>query len=51
MYLSLSSKSTIQEVGDVGEVMEEVVDNGKSVVKGEIIEMLGCDNYRVARQR
>lgn len=28
-YMSLSSKSTIQEVGDVGEVVEEVVDNGK----------------------
>ena len=28
-YLSLSSKSTIQEVGDVGEVVEKVIDDGK----------------------
>ena len=44
-HLSLSSKSTIQEVGDVGEVVEEVVDDGKGVVKGEIIGVVGCDSY------
>ena len=44
-YLSLSSKSTIQEVGDVGEVVEEVIDDGKGVVKGEIVGVVGCDSY------
>ena len=41
-YLSLSSKSTI---GDICEVVEEVVDDGKGVVKGEIIGVVGCDSY------
>ena len=44
-YLSLSSKSTIQEVGDIGEVVEGVIDDGEGVVKGEIVGVVGCDSY------
>ena len=43
-YLSLSENAKIITVDDIGEVVDDDVEEGK-VVKGEIIGVLTCDEY------
>lgn len=50
--LSLSENSVIQEVADIGDVVEEDVDegiDGVKVVKGEIVHVEKCESYNSCR--
>ena len=50
-YLSLSENSAIEEVEDIGEVVEEDADDpvGVKIVKGEIVHVEKCDTYDSCR--
>ena len=50
-YLSLSENSAIEEVEDIGEVVEEDADDsvGVKIVKGEIVHVEKCDMYDSCR--
>lgn len=51
-YVSLSDRASMEEVADIGEVVTDDVVEGKgavTVVKGEIVGVLGCDEYESCR--
>ncbi len=51
-YVSLGERATIEEVDDIGEVVNEVEADsvgGAKVVKGEIVGVVGCDTYNSFR--
>ena len=51
-YVSLSEKSSVKEVSDIGDVIDEVVGDGSggvNVVKGEIVGVVRCDTYASCR--
>ncbi len=51
-YFSLGEKATIEEVDDIGEVVNEDVADGAGgvkMVKGEIVGVVGCDSYSSCR--
>ena len=49
-YLSLSEKSSVEEVQDLGDVVTGTIDDeGPSIVEGEIIAVTSCDKYNSCR--
>ena len=51
-YFSLGEKCEIEKIEDIGEIVDDDLDNGNGgavVVKGEIVAVIGIDSYRSCR--